>query len=1040
MTDSKRFSRTLNLLLCLFLATACGSTFAATVYVSPTGSDSTGDGSQGNPYGTIQYGINSATAGDTVFLMAGLYTTTGHVLTKEIIVQGAGVGQTIVAPVTEGFIFKSVAAGDCGFSDIAWATLSDMTIAGKSDYMALGFGEPDITLRNLLIDATEFGSDAAVYYGWGCGSGTLLVENCTIVNSPSGGINADTCNSYVNMIVRNTIIADCAYAIKLSTAWQGQSHTYDYNCYYGNGENFPWAPGGGVRDPGPNDLVDVDPLFAGSGDYHLQAGSPCIDAGNPAPQYNDADGSRNDIGCYGGPGAFTDLTANAGSDKEVLVNTLTALDGSGCSYPNGMTVTYHWTQDPGNPEVVTLSDNNSTTAIAPTFTATTLGTFIFNLVIDDGMVYSDSDSVEILVRNPRIIYIPADYSTIGQGLEAALAGDTVHVSPGTYYEHELEMVSGVTLQGSTEGLTTIDSQWYAAVICADNAILENFLIKGNAGPKSGPGNDGKEWYGATVCCYGTSPIIRNNLLSSEYSTVLEVKNSGAPVIVNNIFCPTNPASQYGMMYMYVNNGGIPIVRNNIFCYYQATSYGYGIYNSGGTPDIANNNFWNVETPYSSCTGVDDTFVDPLFVLSPPADLFTDLALQSGSPCIDTGMNGVTGIGIIDMAGNPRIADGDGDSSAVVDKGVFEFQPAGPDDPAECAADPEELCLGNSVTLSGTVASGMELHWFETDCGIDEVFNPVTPASDGTLTYYGRTYDPVTEAWSSGCCPVQVTVNALPEEPTACQATPAEICLGETTVLSGQVGSGEELHWFGTACGTDEISDSVTPNDPGLKTYYARAYDSVTGCWSETCATVEVLVNDVPGCSITVDSVVCAGSTGNVASTGGGMMNYYWFITGGTAEGPTTEETVTYTAGPGPDPVHLELIVIDDNICQGMCMTDVPVSDLPSAPVDCAAIPDQVAFGGSTELSATVPVGVEVDWYMGACGGTPVGTGAALVVDDLMVDTTFYARARDIGTGCASDLCCDVTVTVGTPVIPAVTPIGLVLLLGLLSLALTRRRR
>jgi len=30
-------------------------------------------------------------------------------------------------------------------------------------------------------------------------------------------------------------------------------------------------------------------------------GSPCINAGNPAPQFNDEDGSRNDIGAHGGP-------------------------------------------------------------------------------------------------------------------------------------------------------------------------------------------------------------------------------------------------------------------------------------------------------------------------------------------------------------------------------------------------------------------------------------------------------------------------------------------------------------------------------------------------------------------------------------------------------------------------------------------------------------------------------------------------------------------------------------------------------------------
>jgi len=47
-----------------------------------------------------------------------------------------------------------------------------------------------------------------------------------------------------------------------------------------------------------------DPSFVnpGSDDYHLSAGSPCINAGDPAASYYDPDNTRNDMGVYGGPG------------------------------------------------------------------------------------------------------------------------------------------------------------------------------------------------------------------------------------------------------------------------------------------------------------------------------------------------------------------------------------------------------------------------------------------------------------------------------------------------------------------------------------------------------------------------------------------------------------------------------------------------------------------------------------------------------------------------------------------------------------------
>jgi hypothetical protein len=55
--------------------------------------------------------------------------------------------------------------------------------------------------------------------------------------------------------------------------------------------------------------INADPLFADTL-YQLSAGSPCIDAGNPDPIYNDPDGSRNDMGAYGGPGIVDGIEKN----------------------------------------------------------------------------------------------------------------------------------------------------------------------------------------------------------------------------------------------------------------------------------------------------------------------------------------------------------------------------------------------------------------------------------------------------------------------------------------------------------------------------------------------------------------------------------------------------------------------------------------------------------------------------------------------------------------------------------------------------------
>ncbi|MBC8526794.1 MAG: hypothetical protein H8D22_08050, partial [Candidatus Cloacimonetes bacterium] len=88
--------------------------------------------------------------------------------------------------------------------------------------------------------------------------------------------------------------------------------------------------------------IDADPLFADpeNGDYHLSwdnfpiedtTKSPCIDAGDPDPQYNDPDGTRNDMGAYyfDQTPYYFDISGNIGyfSDGDAVPNTILELTG-----------------------------------------------------------------------------------------------------------------------------------------------------------------------------------------------------------------------------------------------------------------------------------------------------------------------------------------------------------------------------------------------------------------------------------------------------------------------------------------------------------------------------------------------------------------------------------------------------------------------------------------------------------------------------------------------------------------------------------------
>ena len=68
----------------------------------------------------------------------------------------------------------------------------------------------------------------------------------------------------------------------------------DYNDVYENsaGEYFNVTPGPGSIAEDPD---FVNPAF---GEFYLQPTSPCIDAGDPDPAWNDPNGSRSDMGVF----------------------------------------------------------------------------------------------------------------------------------------------------------------------------------------------------------------------------------------------------------------------------------------------------------------------------------------------------------------------------------------------------------------------------------------------------------------------------------------------------------------------------------------------------------------------------------------------------------------------------------------------------------------------------------------------------------------------------------------------------------------------
>jgi hypothetical protein len=90
-------------------------------------------------------------------------------------------------------------------------------------------------------------------------------------------------------------------------------------------------------------------------------------------------------------------TADAGDDFSTPVNAQAALDGTGSSDPDGGGLFYTWTQVSG--EAVELSDPS---VAQPTFTPTEVGELVFQLVVSDGELTSEPDTVTVTVTEAPV--------------------------------------------------------------------------------------------------------------------------------------------------------------------------------------------------------------------------------------------------------------------------------------------------------------------------------------------------------------------------------------------------------------------------------------------------------------------------------------------------------------------------------------------------------------------------------------------------------------------------------------------------------------
>lgn len=284
----------------------------------------------GGDYTTITDAVNAASGGDTIYIMAGTYTETEiGIIKPHLTIMGEDPQTTIVDGTGGYYVFYAYTEADSGYVG-DYAVIEGLTL--KNAIWNIKTNAYDVLIQHNIIMTATSNNIYQTYFEWA----QSTVNNNIIVDCGSYGVSGysgcyDICNNIIHsagyagvyvstyisdVCIKNNIIANTSYGVYTTGTFTG-SLTAQYN-YFQNVSNTSYVS----SDPNDGNLFDdIDPsspqyvsdpsfvAFSDDGDFtnddfHLQSGSGLENMGDPDSSFNDDfDGSRNDIGAYGGPAA-----------------------------------------------------------------------------------------------------------------------------------------------------------------------------------------------------------------------------------------------------------------------------------------------------------------------------------------------------------------------------------------------------------------------------------------------------------------------------------------------------------------------------------------------------------------------------------------------------------------------------------------------------------------------------------------------------------------------------------------------------------------
>ena len=259
----------------------------------------------------IQQAINSASVGDEILIRPGLYDEQINI-DKSIMIYGSDPAVCKIVYTGQGDAITFLSSS----RDAKILRLSITSLGGNGILCQDG---ASTTIKNCIIQGN---TDSGIYIETRGTTSGPVISNCVIVSNRNYGIYfSNYPHSLSNSIIMSNSTGVGWYRKSTSRTYFPSSF-FNFNNVWGN-RNYAyflkWDDHGKITDI-PIHSISKDPEFKdpNKGDFHLKPTSPCIDAGWDNLVYADPDGTRNDMGAYGGPDAPVPKPIAAPTDFRIL--------------------------------------------------------------------------------------------------------------------------------------------------------------------------------------------------------------------------------------------------------------------------------------------------------------------------------------------------------------------------------------------------------------------------------------------------------------------------------------------------------------------------------------------------------------------------------------------------------------------------------------------------------------------------------------------------------------------------------------------------